>query len=125
MKRLPDTELEVMKALWAWEGQSAPRAELEQALRDKGWATNTVNTYLSRLTEKGFVSCEKRGRTNWYAPLISQEDYLAFESSTVLHRVFGSSLKRFVAALAQGDGLEQEDLDELQQYLDELKEGKS
>ena len=125
MKRLPDTELEVMKALWAWEGQSAPRAELEQALRDKGWATNTVNTYLSRLTEKGFVSCEKRGRTNWYAPLVSQEDYLAFESSTVLHRVFGSSLKRFVAALAQGGGLEREDLDELQQYLDELKEGKS
>ena len=32
MKRLPDTELEVMKALWAWEGQSATRSELEHAL---------------------------------------------------------------------------------------------
>ena len=31
MKRLPDTELEVMKALWA-AGEDTPRAVLEQAL---------------------------------------------------------------------------------------------
>lgn len=62
MRRLPDTGL---KALWALEGQSATRAELEHALRDKGWA---ANTYLSRLADKGFASCEKRGGTNWYAP---------------------------------------------------------
>lgn len=89
MRRLPDTEL---KALWALEGQSATRAELEHALRDKGWA---ANTYLSRLADKGFASCEKRGGTNWYAPLVSRADYLAFESSAVLHKVFGSSLKSF------------------------------
>ena len=89
MRRLPDTEL---KALWALEGQSATRAELEHALRDKGWA---ANTYLSRLADKGFASCEKRGGTNWYAPLVSRADYLTFESSAVLHKVFGSSLKSF------------------------------
>ena len=121
MKRLPDTELEVMKALWTWEGQSATRSELEHALRDKGWATNTFNTYLSRLTDKEFISCEKRGKTNWYAPLVSQEDYLSFESNTVLGKLFGHSLKRFVASLAQGGGLDEQELDELQGYLDELK----
>ena len=89
MRRLPDTGL---KALWALEGQSATCAELEHALRDKGWA---ANTYLSRLADKGFASCEKRGGTNWYAPLVSRADYLAFESSAVLHKVFGSSLKSF------------------------------
>ena len=68
MKRLPDTELEVMKALWASERAPVPRSSLEEALRDRGWATNTFNTYLSRLTEKGFVSCEKRGKTNYYTP---------------------------------------------------------
>ena len=31
MKRLPDTELEVMKALWA-AGEDTPRTVLEQAL---------------------------------------------------------------------------------------------
>ena len=125
VRRLPDTELEVMKALWELEGRPAARAELEERLRDRGWATNTFNTYLARLAEKGFVTCEKRGRSNWYAPAVSREAYLEFESgavlSRVLSRVFGSSLKNFVASLARGGKLERGELDELQQYLDELK----
>ena len=123
MRRLPDTELEVMKALWAQEG-GATRSELEAALRDKGWATNTFNTYLSRLSEKGFVACEKRGKANRYTPLISQADYLSFESSAVLDKVFGRSLKRFVASLVRGGDLDDAEVEELQQYLDELKEGR-
>lgn len=123
MRRLPDTELEVMKALWELEGRPAARAELEERLRDRGWATNTFNTYLARLAEKGFITCEKLGRSNWYAPAVSWEAYLEFESGAVLSRVFGSSLKNFVASLARGGKLERGELDELQQYLDELKRG--
>ena len=123
MRRLPDTELEVMKALWAQEG-GAPRSGLEAALKDKGWASNTINTYLARLCEKGFAACERRGKANWYTPLVSQADYLAFESSAVLDKVFGRSLKRFVASLAQGGGLDDAEVDELQNYLNELKEGR-
>ena len=123
MKRLPDTELEVMKALWASERAPVPRSSLEDALRDRGWATNTFNTYLSRLTEKGFVSCEKRGKTNYSTPQVRQADYLAFESGAVLNKVFGSSLKSFVASLARGGALRDGELDELQQYLEELKRG--
>ena len=47
MKRLPDTELEVMKALWD-SGPDTPRAALERALAPHGWAANTINTYLTR-----------------------------------------------------------------------------
>lgn len=43
MKRLPDTELEVMKALWD-SGPDTPRAALERALAPHGWAANTINT---------------------------------------------------------------------------------
>jgi predicted transcriptional regulator len=100
-----------------------PRSSLEEALRDRGWATNTFNTYLSRLTEKGFVSCEKRGKTNYYTPQVRQADYLAFESGAVLNKVFGSSLKSFVASLARGGALRDGELDELQQYLEELRRG--
>lgn len=41
MKRLPDTELEVMKALWD-SGPDTPRAALERALAPHGWAANTI-----------------------------------------------------------------------------------
>ena len=47
-KRLPDAELEVMKALWQ-AGAPLTRAELEAALAVNGWAGTTLLTLLSRL----------------------------------------------------------------------------
>ena len=118
MKRLPDTELEVMKALWDL-GPDTPRVRLEDALSHRGWAANTVNTYLSRLADKGYLSVARRGKSNLYTPLISREDYLAFDSRQVLSRLYGSSPRNFVAALAR-DGLARQDLEELRELLDEL-----
>ena len=63
MKRLPDTELEVMKALWST-GPDTPRSVLEDKLTPFGWASNTVNTYLARLADKGFVSVRREGKSN-------------------------------------------------------------
>lgn len=122
LKRLPDTELEVLQALWQ-AGEPQSRAWIEARLARKGWATNTFNTYLTRLTEKGYLACERRGKTNYYTPLISQEAYLDFESRSVLSRLFGGSAQRFVASLARGGALSRGDLEELQRYLDTLREG--
>ena len=118
MKRLPDTELEVLKALWTL-GPDTTRVQLEEALAPFGWASNTVNTYLTRLTEKGFVSARRDGKSNRYTPLVSREEYLAFDSRAVLSKLYGSSPRNFVAALAR-NGLKKEDLDDLQALLDEL-----
>ena len=70
MKRLPDTELEVMKALWA-SGPDTPRSALETALEGFCWASNTVNTYLTRLVEKGFVAVRREGKTRQPVPQLS------------------------------------------------------
>ena len=121
MKRLPDTELEVMKALWT-SGPGTPRAQLDQILAPFGWSPNTINTYLSRLTEKGFLSIRKAGKSNLYTPLVSREDYLAFDSRSVLSRLYGSSPTTFLAALAR-NGLDRRDVDQLRSLLDRLEEG--
>lgn len=118
MKRLPDTELEVMKALWTT-GPDTPRTALETALEPFHWASNTVNTYLTRLVEKGFVSARREGKSNLYTPLVSREDYLAFDSRTVLSKLYGSSPRNFLAALAK-TGLEEGELDDLRDLLDQL-----
>ena len=120
MRRLPDAELEVMKVLWEL-GPDTPRSELEGGLAPFGWAANTVNTYLSRLADKGFVAVRREGRTNLYTPLVGREDYLSFDSRAVLDRLYGSP-RNFVAALAR-EGLEAGELEELQALLEELKGG--
>lgn len=122
MKRLPDTELEVMKALWAT-GPDTPRALLEERLAPFGWAANTINTYLSRLAEKGYVSVRREGKSNLYTPLVGRDEYQAFDSRAVLERLYGSP-RNFVAALAR-DGMGQDELEELRTLLDQLNGGQA
>ena len=120
MKRLPDTELEVMKALWD-AGTEVPRSRLEETLAPFGWASNTVNTYLSRLTEKGFVSIRRQGKSNLYSPLVSREEYLSQDSRAVVEKLYGSP-GNFVAALARA-GLAEGELEERRSLLDRLERG--
>ena len=111
-----------MKALWAT-GPDTPRALLEERLSLFGWASNTVNTYLSRLADKGFVAVRREGKSNLYTPLTDQEEYQAFDSRAVLDRLYGSP-RNFVAALARR-GLRPSELEELQTLLDQLNGGQS
>lgn len=120
MKKLPDTELEVIKVLWKC-GANTPRAALEKELAGFGWATNTINTYLTRLANKGFVFVEHSKNGNLYTPLVSREEYQAFDSRATLSQLYGSP-RNFVAALAC-TGIKRDELEELQRLLNEL-EGK-
>ena len=122
IKKLPDSELEIMLALWD-AGQEAPRSYFDHQLQEKGWSITTINTYLSRLTEKGFLSCRKDGRMNYYTPLISREDYLSFERRSMLDRLYGSSMENFVAALCRDRKMDPQEIDRLQLLLEELKQG--
>lgn len=118
MKRLPDTELEVIKALWDC-GPNTPRTVLDERLAEHGWAVNTINTYLTRLVKKEFVSVEHKRSGNLYTPLVSREEYQAFDSRATLSQLYGSP-RNFVAALAR-DGLKQSELDDLRRLLNELE----
>lgn len=65
-KRLPDAELEVMQTIWSL-GTQVTAAEVQQHA-DKDWKMTSVLTFLSRLCDKGFLSCTKEGRQNLYTP---------------------------------------------------------
>ncbi len=118
MKRLPDAELEVMKALWEL-GPDTSRSRLGEALEPFHWAPNTINTYLARLAEKSFVSVRREQKTNLYSPLVDREIYLAFESRKAVERLYGSP-RNFLAAFAR-EGLRREELEELRSLIDDLE----
>ena len=118
IRRLPDTELEVMQALWASD-TPVPRAQLEERLaQTHPTATTTLLTLLSRLSEKGFVRVDKEGRKSLYAPLVTREDYLAAQSRSFIQKLCGGSLSTFASALCDS-GLSKEELEELRELLKE------
>lgn len=122
IKRLPDAELEVMKAVWAAR-EPVTRAQLEQLLGSKKqWAPTTILAMLIRLEQKGFLEREKQGRAYRIRPLVSREEYIQVESQSALGRMFGGSAKNLIAALHQCHALSRQEVQELADYLEELKQ---
>ncbi|WP_251205177.1 BlaI/MecI/CopY family transcriptional regulator [Acetatifactor aquisgranensis] len=117
MKRLPESELEIMMIIWR-HGEPVNRMEIEAQL-EKKVAAPTVLSFLNRLEAKGFVSVEKVGKVNWYTPLVAEEDYLQRESRSILRKLYRNSLKNFVTALYDGDALTQQDMEDLAEFLEE------
>ncbi|MDO4720842.1 MAG: BlaI/MecI/CopY family transcriptional regulator [Peptostreptococcaceae bacterium] len=121
MKRLPDAEFTVMKAIWNSKAPVTTHAIMEHLNDDITWKPQTLLTMLARLTEKGFLCSERVGRERCYTPIILEKDYLEVETGSFLQRYAGNSLGKLVKTLyAEGD-MTQEDLDELREWLAERK----
>lgn len=118
IRRLPDSELEVMQALWNLPVPAA-RSEIEQLLQESHpMAQTTLLTLLTRLAEKGFVQINKAGRGSVYTPLVEQRDYLAVQSRRFVKKLCGGSMTAFASALCDS-GLSRAELEELCRLLEE------
>ena len=118
MKRLPDSELELMMIIWD-AGRPVTRLEIERQMPvGRQLSATTVLSFLSRLQEKGFVDVHRAGKTNIYEAVVPKEAYLQEESRSIWKRLYQNSVGNFMAALGSGEELSDEDLDELQDFLD-------
>ena len=117
IRKLPDTEFEVMQAIWACTPPVA-RVEIDEILRESHpMALTTLLTLLTRLSEKGFIRIEKVGRSARYIPLVEQEEYLATQSRRFFDKLCGGSVSTFAAALCNS-GLSKEEIAELRDLLE-------
>lgn len=117
-RRLPDSELEVMQAVWRCEAPVS-RKDIEAVLLPQHpMALTTLLTLLTRLAEKGFLRIDKAGRGSVYTPLVTEQAYLAGQSNRFFTKLCGRNLSTFAAALCDG-GLSAEELAELKKLLEE------
>ena len=120
IQKLPESELDLMIVLWKQKNDMS-RSEIEKIVNQKKTlAPTTILTLLSRLKKKGFVSVNRDGNLNKYRWLVSQEEYQQKEGKGMLEKLYGNSVKNFVAALYQGREIDDEDLKELEGFLKEL-----
>lgn len=125
MKRLPDSELEIMMIIWDL-NKPVTRVEIEERLGgERKLSPTTILSFLSRLQEKGFLKVQKSGKNNVYLALIEREDYMRIESRNILKRLYQNSAKNFLAALYDGDSLTEEELEELEDYISKKRKEQS
>lgn len=84
-KRLPDTEFNVMKAIWQLE-PPITTSKITTKLADNQWKPQTLLTLLRRLSEKGFLNIIKEGKQHHYEALITEDEYLEIETGNFLKK---------------------------------------
>jgi len=116
---ISDNEWLVMEILWR-DGKvksAAVTAELEES---KGWAGETVRTFLKRLITKGVAAArqdENDKRVYWYYATVSKEDYAAYLTKGHLKRYYSGHLPQLVAGLLQDESVSDQELNEIENIL--------
>lgn len=123
IKRLPDSELEIMMIVWE-ANEPITSAYISEKLKDKKeWKITSILTFLARLNEKGFITSKREGKINIYSAVIDEQDYLENESKTFLAKLYGNSLTTFVTSLYKSNAISGKDLTELRQFIDKAAKG--
>lgn len=117
IQQVSDSELELMKIIWADGGKALYARIMDELARSgRAWQKNTVITLLSRLVEKGLLKTSKIGRRNEYAALVSEADYRAAQTRNFVHKLYEGNAKGLVSTLIQGKMLSCDDYEELKKY---------
>ena len=117
MKRLPDSELEIMMIIWELD-KPVTRTEIEEKLASgRKLSPTTILSFLSRLQEKGFLAVEKSGKNNVYIALIDKEIYIQKESWNILKRLYDNSPKKFLEIICESGNMTDEELGELEALI--------
>lgn len=114
---ITDSEYTIMKILWNADGKMKV-SDVVSALDGNDWTPSTVSTFLQRLLKKNVISCEKKGNTNLYFPVLKQKEYDMSETESFLSKIYKGSVKNLVAALYENKKLSKEDMSELKSMFD-------
>lgn len=120
-RKLPDTEFEIMKVVWANEPPITTNMIMEALGNEREWKAPTVISLMLRLVEKGFLRTEKNGKERTYFPLVEKEDYLKFETGNFMKLYHENSFLSFVNTLYDGKQVNDADIEELMKWVKERR----
>jgi len=117
LNALSQFEWLIMNHLWE-QDQASAREVMEALPKDAKRAYTTIQTYLERLVEKGYLSKEKIGMVNFYRSTVPRETAVEGATSTFIERVFQGSGSSLAAYLLKHKKLDEGELQKIRQILD-------
>lgn len=124
ISKISESEWEVMKLLWKSNPLSSE--DIIHGLSPKhSWSAQTIKTFITRLSNKGVISYKKEGRLYYYFPLFSKEEYIKYENSSFLKRVYDGALDMLLTNFLAEKELSVEELEQLENILKDKKQNKS
>ena len=87
MKKLPESEQEIMMIVWEY-AEPVSRFQIEEKLNvEKNIAPSTILRLLTRLEKKGFIQKVRNGKSNLYVPLVEKENYIGTVGKNMLDTI--------------------------------------
>lgn len=121
LKKLGEAELEIMQVIWNSENPVTSNYILKELQGRRKWQLSTLMTSLARLSDKGFVSCDRSTGSNLYTSVISENEYKAGASRHFLEKLYNNSIQNMVATLYSSKAIKSSDVEELRDFLDKLE----
>ena len=121
IKRLPDSEFEIMEIIWSNPPLITTLQIMEQLNPDRRIKMQTLLTMLVRLIEKGFLTSARVGRERNYSPAISKQEYMKVEIESFAARHYINSVGNLVETFYDGRELSPEDFKDLQSWISERR----
>jgi predicted transcriptional regulator len=116
--QLSDLQLAVMRVIW--DRGEATVAEVHEVLHDqRGLATTTVATVLTRLEKRGVLCHRREGRQFVYEPTVSEEEVQRSMVSELADRVFRGDVTELVSHLLDGRDMSPGDLQRVRALFEE------
>ena len=117
LPRLSESQLEILEIVW--ELGSASVADVRDRLAAvRPVARNTVQTQLTRLEAKGWLTHEDHGAGVVYSATRPRSRVLAGMARRFVERAFGGAPDALVQSLLHGRGLLQDEADRIRALLD-------
>ncbi len=118
---MAETKLGVVETRFAdliWDNEPISSGELVKLCeRELCWKKSTTYTILRRLCERGIFQNTKGTVTS----LISKDEWGAVQSEKFVEETFDGSLPKFLAAFSMRKRLSDEEINELQRLIDEMR----
>ena len=115
--QISGAEFEVMQILWEADEPLNIQTVCDRLPSNK-WAYKTVGTLLMRMEEKGAVSSEKRGRINYYTPVLDKEEYTKEQTKEFVSRLYHGSVKDRAVSLFKSEDVTEPDIEEIRKMFD-------
>lgn len=120
---LPKSELEVARIVWEL-GKATVRQVAGALPKDRKLDFFTVQTYLRRLEAKGYLGKRREGRNNVYFPRARPSRVVREVVDDFIHSMFDGEAMPLFQHIIHHRGLTDEEIEQLRQTLNQLKEPK-
>ena len=116
--RISDSEMEIMNVIWSADSELCC-ADITDRL-NTSWKQTTIQTFLKRLCDKGILNVRKEGKTNFYTPKISEEEYKREQTEEFLNETHKGSVKSLLTALFGAKEPSRKELEEIKEWFEEI-----